>query len=74
MTAKATATKVKGRKKKITMDGDFPEVKPMDSNGTKKDIFTGTISIQEFINKQKDFMLAKKLEGLAERTMTDYVN
>jgi integrase/recombinase XerD len=50
----------------------------MDSNGTKNDTVTGTISgtisIQEFINKQKDFMLAKKLEGLAERTMTDYVN
>jgi len=70
MTAKATVTRVKGTKKKITMDGDFPEVKPMDSNEKE----SGTISIQEFINKQKDFMLAKKLEGLAERTMTDYVN
>ncbi|EGW36837.1 hypothetical protein [Desulfosporosinus sp. OT] len=32
MTAKATATRVKGTKKKITMDGDFPEVKPIESN------------------------------------------
>lgn len=63
MTAKAAVTRVKGTKKKITMDGDFPEVKPMERNEKK----TGTISVQEF-------MLAKKLEGLAERTLTDYTN
>ncbi len=32
------------------------------------------VSIRGFINKQKEFMLTKKLEGLAQRTMTDYVN
>ena len=71
MTAKATVTRVKGTKKKITMDGDFPEVKPMDSNGTK---VICTVSIQEFIDNQKQFMLDKKLEGLAGRTLTDYTN
>jgi hypothetical protein len=52
------------------MDGDFPEVKPMERNEKK----SGTISIQEFINKQKEFALAKKLEGLVGRTLTDYNN
>jgi hypothetical protein len=52
------------------MDGDFPEVEPMERNEKK----SGTTSIQEFIDKQKEFMLAKKLEGLAGRTLTDYTN
>lgn len=70
MARNTATTGVKGSRKKIVMDGDFPEVKPMES----KEKESGAISIQEFVDKQKDFMLAKKLEGLAGRTMTDYVN
>lgn len=77
MTAKTTATRVTGvrsSKKKLTMSGDFPDIKPLSGNeretGTENGNTDGTISIQGFIVKQQEFMLTKKLEGLAERTLT----
>lgn len=70
MTIKQAITKGRGTRKKITMGSDFPEVRPLEGN----EVETGTISVKGFIDKQKEFLLTKKLEGLAERTLKDYVN
>jgi len=40
------------------MEGNFPEIRPFE--GTEVEI--GTITVKSFINKQKEFMLTKKLE------------
>ncbi|GEM_PF-894209 len=79
MTAKTTATRVTGvrsSKKKLTMRFDFQDIKPLSGNerenGTENGRIEGTISIQDFIVKQQEFMLTKKLEGLAVRTLKDY--
>lgn len=70
MTTKQAVTKGKVTRKKLTMDSDLPTIKPLEGNEPK----LGEISIKDFIGKQKDFLLIKKLEGLAERTLKDYVN
>jgi hypothetical protein len=76
MPANTVVPRVKGSRKKITMDGDFPEFKPLHGFEREIDAKTGTtfgtISIKEFLKKQKEFMLTKKLEGLAQRTLKDY--
>lgn len=66
-----TKSEAKGRRtrKKLTMDGDLPEVKPLEGNQRE----TGTISVKDFIYRQREFMITKKLEGLSERTLKDYV-
>jgi hypothetical protein len=52
------------------------DVKPLEgidsTCDTENGNTTGTISLQNFMNKQKEFMLTKKLEGLSERTIKDY--
>jgi hypothetical protein len=53
MARNTATTGVNGSWKKITMDGDFPEVKPMDSNEKESGYTAGTISIQEFIISRK---------------------
>jgi integrase/recombinase XerD len=70
MTTNQAVTKVRGSRKKITMDGDLPDIRPLEGNEIK----TGTISVKDFFSKQKEFLLTKKLEGLAERTLKDYIN
>ncbi len=70
MTIKQVVTNGRATRKKITMGGDFPEVRPLEGN----EVETGTISVKGFIDKQKEFLLTKKLEGLAERTLKDYIN
>ncbi len=68
MITNQAVTKGRGSRKQITMDGSLPDIRPLEGN----EIETGTISVKDFFNKQKEFLLTKKLEGLAERTLTDY--
>lgn len=70
MTTKQAVTKGRGTRKKITMEGNSPDARPLEGN----EVETGTITVKSFIDKQKEFLLTKKLEGLAERTLRDYVN
>jgi len=70
MTTKQAVTKGRGTRKKIIMEGNFPEVRPLEGN----EIEAGTITVKNFIEKQKEFLLTKKLEGLSECTLRDYVN
>lgn len=52
------------------MEGNFPEVRPLEGN----EVETGTITVKSFIERQEEFLLTKKLEGLAERTLKNYTN
>lgn len=73
MSANTAVSRVSKSRKKLTMDGDFPAVRPLEGtereNDSKK---STTISVKDFIEKQADFLLTKKLEGLAQRTLKDY--
>lgn len=68
MTTNQAVTKVRGSRKKITMEGSLPDIRLLEGNEIKTD----TISVKDFLSKQKEFILTKKLEGLAERTLKDY--
>ena len=68
MTTNQAVTKGRGSRKKITMDDSLADIRPLEGNEIKTD----TIFVKDFLSKQKEFLLTKKLEGLAERTLKDY--
>jgi hypothetical protein len=59
MTTNQTGTKGRGIRKKIAMEGNFPEVRPLEGN----EVETGSICVKSFIDKQKEFLLTKSLKA-----------
>lgn len=53
-------------KKKFTMEGDIPVLEPLSSKSVG-------FTVKNFVDKQNDFMTVKRIEGIADRTMEDYV-
>lgn len=73
MTVNTAVSRVKGSRKKITMGSEFSEVRPLEGISLlNTDTSDSTLSVKEFIEKQQEFLLVKRLEGLAERTLKDY--